>query len=143
MSVRLFSRNAQVVVEDRFAQDLDAVLQGLLVVGILLVALGDDDVVGLLVDLALVHVAVLPDQGGWLSSDTKVYQTVVTIDEDVEQLKPGMTAVVDIHVAQLDDVRAAGQRLAHDRLRIEAAQLRRHDQVEARVEEHPGTIIRA
>ena len=49
-------------------------------------------------------VAVLPDQGGWLSSDTKVYTTIVAIDDEVQQLKPGMTAVVDIHVAHLDDV---------------------------------------
>ena len=26
-------------------------------------------------------VAVLPDQGGWFGSDTKVYQTIITIDE--------------------------------------------------------------
>ncbi|MCA9263543.1 MAG: efflux RND transporter periplasmic adaptor subunit [Planctomycetales bacterium] len=49
-------------------------------------------------------VAVLPDQGGWMSSDTKVYETVVRIDEDVQQLKPGMTAVVEIHVDHLSDV---------------------------------------
>jgi HlyD family secretion protein len=49
-------------------------------------------------------VAVLPDPGGYLSSDTKVYETVVTIDEEVGQLKPGMTAVVDIHVDRLVDV---------------------------------------
>lgn len=49
-------------------------------------------------------VGVLPDQGGWLSSDIKVYETFVTIDEEVEQLKPGMTAVVEIHVARLKDV---------------------------------------
>jgi HlyD family secretion protein len=49
-------------------------------------------------------VAVLPDPGGYLSSDTKVYETVVTVDEDVDQLKPGMTAVVDIHVDRLVDV---------------------------------------
>jgi RND family efflux transporter MFP subunit len=49
-------------------------------------------------------VAVLPDQGGWMSSDTKVYETVVTIDEEVHQLKPGMTAVVEIHVDHLSDV---------------------------------------
>ena len=42
--------------------------------------------------------AVLPDPGGWLSSDTKVYKTVVTIDEEVDQIKPGMTAVVEIHI---------------------------------------------
>ncbi|TVS19237.1 MAG: efflux RND transporter periplasmic adaptor subunit [Planctomycetaceae bacterium] len=49
-------------------------------------------------------VAVLPDPGGFLSSDTKVYETVVTIDEEVQQLKPGMTAVVEIHVDRLEDV---------------------------------------
>jgi RND family efflux transporter MFP subunit len=49
-------------------------------------------------------VAVLPDQGGWLASDTKVYTTVITIDEQVEQLKPGMTAVVEIDIETLQDV---------------------------------------
>ncbi len=49
-------------------------------------------------------VAVLPDQGGWLASDTKVYKTVVTIDEEVQQLKPGMTAVVEIDIETLRDV---------------------------------------
>ena len=41
-----------------------------------------------------------------MSSDTKVYSTVVTIDQEVEQLKPGMTAVVQIHVDHLRDVLA-------------------------------------
>jgi RND family efflux transporter MFP subunit len=49
-------------------------------------------------------VAVLPDQGGWMSSDTKVYETYVTIDEQVSRLKPGMTAVVEIHVDRLEDI---------------------------------------
>jgi HlyD family secretion protein len=51
-------------------------------------------------------VAVLPAQGGnfMISPDVKVYETVVTIDEEVEQLRPGMTAVVEIHVDRLDDV---------------------------------------
>jgi HlyD family secretion protein len=49
-------------------------------------------------------VAVLPDQGGWLSSGVKVYKTIVTIDEDVTKLKPGMTAVVQIDVDRLEDV---------------------------------------
>jgi RND family efflux transporter MFP subunit len=49
-------------------------------------------------------VAVLPDQGGWLSSDIKIYETLVTIDEEVSGLKPGMTAVVEIHVDRLEDV---------------------------------------
>jgi RND family efflux transporter MFP subunit len=49
-------------------------------------------------------VAVLPDQGGWLASDTKVYKTIVTINEEVTQLKPGMTAVVEIDIEQLANV---------------------------------------
>ncbi|NQU23198.1 MAG: efflux RND transporter periplasmic adaptor subunit [Candidatus Nealsonbacteria bacterium] len=51
-------------------------------------------------------VAVLPQQGGHfgMGSDTKVYKTTVTVDEEVQQLKPGMTAVVEIHVAHLKDV---------------------------------------
>jgi HlyD family secretion protein len=49
-------------------------------------------------------VGVLPERGNYFSSDIKVYTTIVTIDEEVEQLKPGMTAVVDIHVDRLKDV---------------------------------------
>ena len=49
-------------------------------------------------------VAVLPDPGGWMSSDIKIYKTVVTMDGEVSQLKPGMTAIVDIHVERLKDV---------------------------------------
>ena len=52
----------------------------------------------------MASVAVLPDSGGWYGSDTKVYKTIVTIDEEVEQLKPGMTAVAEIHVDRLEDV---------------------------------------
>jgi HlyD family secretion protein len=50
------------------------------------------------------RVAVLPDQGGWMSSDTKVYATTVSIDEQVGHLKPGMTAVVEIQVDHLRDI---------------------------------------
>ncbi len=49
-------------------------------------------------------VAVLPEQTGWRNADTKVYETIVTVDEAVENLKPGMTAVVEIDVAHLKDV---------------------------------------
>ena len=49
-------------------------------------------------------VAVLPDQSSWYGSDTKVYATVVTIDQDVRLLKPGMTAVVEIHVDKIENV---------------------------------------
>ncbi len=50
------------------------------------------------------QVAVLPDQTGWYNSDTKAYRTTVVIDEKVENLKPGMTAVVEIHVQHLENV---------------------------------------
>jgi RND family efflux transporter MFP subunit len=46
-------------------------------------------------------VAVMAEQQ---SADTKVYKTVVTIDDQVTGLKPGMTAVVDISVARIKDV---------------------------------------
>lgn len=49
-------------------------------------------------------VAVLPDAGNWLSADTKVYETIVTIDQEVEHLKPGMTAVAEIHIDYLSNV---------------------------------------
>jgi HlyD family secretion protein len=49
-------------------------------------------------------VAVLPDPGNWLSSDTKVYETIVRIDQEVRQIKPGMTAVVEIHMDYLENV---------------------------------------
>jgi len=49
-------------------------------------------------------VAVLPAQDSSMSADVKVYDVIVTIDQEVEHLKPGMTAVVDIHVKRLSDV---------------------------------------
>lgn len=49
-------------------------------------------------------VAVLPEQSSWSGSDTKVYQTIITIDERVEGLKPGMTAVSEIMVESIPDV---------------------------------------
>ena len=42
-------------------------------------------------------VAVIPEDGGWLSGgSTKTYKTMVRITEEVESLKPGMTAVANI-----------------------------------------------
>jgi len=49
-------------------------------------------------------IAVLPDQNGWRGSDTKVYDTVVTIDTEVNQIKPGMTAVCEIQIDTLENV---------------------------------------
>ncbi|MCC6510137.1 MAG: efflux RND transporter periplasmic adaptor subunit [Pirellulaceae bacterium] len=49
-------------------------------------------------------VAVLPEQNSWSGNDTKVYETIVTIDEQVVGLKPGMTAVSEILVDSISDV---------------------------------------
>lgn len=49
-------------------------------------------------------VAVLPERSYY--SDTKTYKTVITVDEEVYQLKPGMTAVCEISVDYLPDVNA-------------------------------------
>lgn len=51
-------------------------------------------------------VAVLPEQNSYFGSDTKVYNTVITIDETVAQLKPGMTAVAEVHIDFLSNVNA-------------------------------------
>ncbi|MBM4093448.1 MAG: HlyD family efflux transporter periplasmic adaptor subunit, partial [Planctomycetes bacterium] len=55
-------------------------------------------------DATVKSVSVLPNPGGWLSSDAKVYDTLVVIDEQVEHLKPGMTAVVELYIDHLYDV---------------------------------------
>lgn len=49
-------------------------------------------------------VAVLPERSYY--SDTQKYKTVITIDEDVYQLKPGMTAVCEVKVDYLPKVNA-------------------------------------
>ncbi len=51
-------------------------------------------------------VAVLPEQNYYYGSDTKVYKAIVKIDETVGQLKPGMTAVAEIHIDLLEHVNA-------------------------------------
>src|SRR5262245_41797914 len=43
-------------------------------------------------------VATVAAQQDWSSSDVKLYQTMVAIDESLEGLKPGMSAEVTIHV---------------------------------------------
>jgi HlyD family secretion protein len=49
-------------------------------------------------------VAVLAESGDWHSQDVKVYTTIITIDGKVERLRPGMSAIVQIHVDRLEDV---------------------------------------
>lgn len=49
-------------------------------------------------------VGVVPAYSGFWSSGIKTYDTIVRIDGEVTNLKPGMTAVVEIHVDRLKDV---------------------------------------
>ena len=52
-------------------------------------------------------VAVVPSsRGGWMSSSVKTYETIVKLIDEVQnnELKPGMTAVVNIHVDEIEDV---------------------------------------
>ncbi len=48
------------------------------------------------------EVAVVPSNNA--STNAKTYDCVVRIDREVSQLKPGMTAVAEIHVERLEDV---------------------------------------
>jgi len=50
------------------------------------------------------EVALLPDATSFFSSDIKVYTTVVSIDNGHDDLRPGMSAEVEILIARLDDV---------------------------------------
>jgi RND family efflux transporter MFP subunit len=50
------------------------------------------------------EVAVVPSSSGWYSSGVKTYDCVVRIDGEVTNLKPGMTAVVEIHVDRLKGI---------------------------------------
>ena len=51
-------------------------------------------------------VAVLADRGEWHSTDVKVYTTIVTINDGelIEGIRPGMSAVVEIHVERVKSV---------------------------------------
>lgn len=49
-------------------------------------------------------VAVLPESSYY--SDTKTYETIISVDEEVYQLKPGMTAVCEVKVDYLAKVNA-------------------------------------
>lgn len=51
----------------------------------------------------VVSVANQPESKSWFSSDVKEYSTVVAIDGETKRLKPGMTAQVEIFVADLKD----------------------------------------
>jgi RND family efflux transporter MFP subunit len=49
-------------------------------------------------------VAPLPDPNSFFSSDVKVYTTLISIDDGIDALRPGMTAQVEILITQLESV---------------------------------------
>jgi RND family efflux transporter MFP subunit len=55
-------------------------------------------------DAIVESVAVLPKQTRWYGSDTKKYETIVRINDRVERLKPGMTAMVEVKIDRLESV---------------------------------------
>lgn len=52
----------------------------------------------------VVSIANQPEPGGWMSSNVKEYATIVAIDGETTDLKPGMTAEVEILVSDQKDV---------------------------------------
>ncbi len=46
----------------------------------------------------------LPDPTSYLASKVKVYTTMISIDEDFPDLRPGMTARAEIPILDLEDV---------------------------------------
>ncbi|MBN1517828.1 efflux RND transporter periplasmic adaptor subunit [Candidatus Sumerlaeota bacterium] len=48
-------------------------------------------------------VALLPDSQGWLNPNLKVYETVIRVDDDVSELKPGMSGRARILIKQIPD----------------------------------------
>src|SRR5262249_43188578 len=52
-------------------------------------------------------IATVASQGDWMTTDVKTYQTLVTIDDPIENVKPGMNAEVTIMASRsLDNVLA-------------------------------------
>ena len=49
-------------------------------------------------------IELMPHHGSWQNSDTKAYETIVTIDDEVSLLRPGMTAVVEIQIDRVEEV---------------------------------------
>lgn len=78
-------------------------------------------------------IAVLPEQNSWRGSETKVYATIVTIDDEVQQLKPGMTAVAEIMIDTIDDALTVPLQ----------AVIERNDQTWVLVRESDGLATRA
>jgi HlyD family secretion protein len=53
---------------------------------------------------SVISTANQPEPGSWMSSSIKEYATIVAIDGETEGLKPGMTAEVEILIADLENV---------------------------------------
>ena len=51
----------------------------------------------------VLNIAPLPDPSSWMSSDIKVYTTLVTVDQSYSALRPGMNAEVEILIDVIDD----------------------------------------
>ncbi len=75
-------------------------------------------------------VAVLPERSYY--SDTQKYKTIVTIDESVEQLKPGMTAVSEVNINFLPNVNAVPIQAIVQRAGVNWVYVRNQDTVERR-----------
>jgi RND family efflux transporter MFP subunit len=54
----------------------------------------------------VLSIANQPESSNWFSSNVKEYATIVKINGETKGLKPGMTAIVDIQIADLQDVLA-------------------------------------
>ncbi len=48
-------------------------------------------------------VSALPDRSNWWNPDVKVFPVIVKLDQDVEGLKPNMTARVELELAKIED----------------------------------------
>ena len=55
-------------------------------------------------DGSVISIANQPEPGSWMSSSIKEYATIVEIDGATQGLKPGMTAEVEILIANLENV---------------------------------------
>lgn len=75
-------------------------------------------------------VAVLPERSYY--SDAQKYKTVITIDEDVYQLKPGMTSVCEVKVDYLPNVNAVPIQAIVQRSGQNWLYVKRNDKIECR-----------
>ena len=75
-------------------------------------------------------VAVLPERSYY--SDAQKYKTIITIDEDVYQLKPGMTSVCEVKVDYLPKVNAVPVQAIVQRAGQNWLYVKRNDQIECR-----------